>query len=260
MEEMVKSRNATDQSTLDIGIWPTITVSGVKITTVQSFSSFLQLHRNDALMDSLTMEENLLYYSNITYALLNALVDSVQVPPDTTLWKEFVAYDSILRAGNVGGIQRSLGSLFYAKCDLAQSTWIWFIELESQKNGYLDMSYQYFPATKDMHGAVAETLLIKKDEIVGDMSQASCVGASDKERMQMELAWFDNMTEYLDHIDKMWLHVEEMMMKRLYTLHQVTAHFYILLLLPMLSLFLLLLFLLLLLSLSLPWVSLLSTS
>ena len=222
LQKVLLARLSTDSKFTEVTIWEPVEINAQLLSTKFMLKDHISVHREQATSQPMTIDHNLNFYTNITLNLLNALVNSVQVPPEDDFWKLYISYDSILRAGDAAGIQRALGSAFYASCWLSKEHQEWFMTLENLAQSYLDESYRFLPVTKQWYGEKNGELVRKKEEIVGSPEDATCYEASEADRTQMGFIWFDNMTTYLGHLGGIRQRIQTMMIEQLNDTYQVS--------------------------------------
>ena len=134
--EMLAAQAKTDESLSQITTWYPFAVSSVQLSSPESMQYFIKFHRKLLSFNTVTLNQNLEWYSNLTSAILDTLVELVQVPDDEIFWKFYMSYDSILRSIDTVGIQRALGSVFYSTCGLSSANLQWFRTLDNMVCSY----------------------------------------------------------------------------------------------------------------------------
>lgn len=122
--------------------WIPFTANSTAFTSPAIFMSRLEEHRAATHVTNMSLGHNIRFYTNLTLGLLDAMVQGVQLPQKGEVWMKYVAFTSILRAHDAVGIQRALGSSYYAACGLTEEHTLWFKELDTQSATLLQQAFR----------------------------------------------------------------------------------------------------------------------
>ena len=202
-----KLRNAksiTSSYIARLSKWYELRIPDVNVTlkTMGSFVIYLENYRVKVLVKNVSLEENVEFYTNIDTAFLDLVANVISVPLHDRL---LIALDALLRASDDIGIQRALGSSYWSPCEFPRSQPLWFLNLRSQANTYLDHTFRFHkPSLKTYTARLRaldplEEMLDDESANMIDPAYASvCKNMTLQERFDRSGWWFDNMTMYMD--------------------------------------------------------------
>ena len=137
--------------------WLVTTIGNHTFTTKYQIFRHLLAFRHRVLNLEVSPEENIRFYTNITLALLDDLINTVHIPQKGDVWNKFVAFDALSRCKDAIGIQRALGSSFFTTCAISPSNQQWFHWLESSSEANMDSAFRFHAALRDEFEAMLAT-------------------------------------------------------------------------------------------------------
>lgn len=201
-----KTRADTDSFLSQVALWPTIEVNKSKtIPTILAFSSYLGVHRVRVNNRSVTIEENIIFYTDNNLALIQWMMKSFKVDGFGSLQKLQVANSALLQASDSVGIQRALGSSFFSGCAVPSRTLRWFYNLDGEGDVMLKTALTYDTDLKvKLNAKLAENAeamrnLSSLKATMGNSSFTdSCEQLSAQDKVAQGLFWFSTITRYID--------------------------------------------------------------
>ena len=99
--------------------------------------------------EDVDLQDDIDFYTELTHGMMDAMMANVQLPPSQSIWKMFIAYDSLMRASDAVGILRALGSSFFTKCGFTEPEIMWFASLDTESQTYMDTAFRYMPQLQE---------------------------------------------------------------------------------------------------------------
>ena len=222
--KVVSIQKNVNASLAKIVNWPQLLVNGSELRSMAAVSDYLIGHRREILSTAnVTVSDNIAFYTNMTQALLSAVTEGIVLPADSQLWKKFVAFDSVLRAGDACGIQRALGSVYFSRGGLRHELVLHFIRLENTVNMYLQQAFRYYNPVLVMYVAaqseivpVMQSLRATKDRIMEiGQDDANSSALDGIVAIDMGIEWFDNITKYISLLAKLRVRITKDVLEEL---------------------------------------------
>ena len=167
--------------------------------------------RKDVDQNKLSIKTMISRYTTLNHKLLDLSISSVDLPTLGMPWRTIVSINTLSRASDSIGIQRALGSTFFVTCGFNRETELWFMELETELQTYVELSFFYYP-----HGeAMYEKELDKTDDVLDRISNIKstmfgnnsnfvikCNSLNKTERLASGTCWFREVTLFIEILRK----------------------------------------------------------
>ena len=150
------ARAVTDFNVAAVLRWPSV-AGTVTISNKTTLSVAIRNHRLQVKNTDVHIDTNIVFYTNITLALLNSMTVNIVLPNKGKHWMKFVAFNSILLAGDAVGIQRALGASYFAACYISADNLAWFSRLHAEVDNFLEQMFYYSTSTKERYDHVVHT-------------------------------------------------------------------------------------------------------
>ncbi|CAH1779302.1 unnamed protein product [Owenia fusiformis] len=203
---VLKERQNTDVALDNVTGWKHTYRINNKDYTKDKFRDEIQDYRTKLLLNPITVEENIHYYTAIIQDLIGVTSIETELPNSETLWRYVVASEIILRLSDVIGIERALGSTFFATCGLSPSNFVWFTSLAGKKEALMELVYknyekgmEIFNSTLGESGLVNDLDSVRRN--IFNTSFNPCDNSSPDELHAASFVWFSNVTTYIGIIN-----------------------------------------------------------
>ena len=209
IERIQKVRNNTDNSRKAVPPNLRVTSRGFKSATfeAESLKDILNGLRGDIDTNKVNMKEMIFNYTTLNHRLLDLSLASVDLPTKGMPWRAIVAINTLSRASDSVGIQRALGSTFFVTCGFDKETELWFMELETELQTYMQLSFFYDPASNseylnaldkidDIMNRLIYMKSIIQENYKNDLTQ--CTALTETERLANGTIWFETMTVFIE--------------------------------------------------------------
>ena len=150
---------------------------------------------------TVSLEESIYFYTQINQAILDLMAVRISVPEHDRI---LVALDALLRAADAVGIQRALGAAYWSNCRFPDGNILWFTNLRSENQTYLEQLFRYHEASVHAYNRglreldPLEALLKSYSANMSNPEYAqTCLKIPLQERYDISLLYFDNMTTYM---------------------------------------------------------------
>ncbi|XP_033625693.1 uncharacterized protein LOC117288928 [Asterias rubens] len=204
VRKLTESRLTTNIKIDNLETYRPLNVSGVYYRTKKDLIDFIEEFRNtvDDKRGSLNTAQTIRFYTEINQEFLKqALTQSTNLK-EGTIWPRIVSKDGLLQLSDLYGIQRALGSSFFAGCSLDDDNMEWFRNIVTSSDSYkvTTFSYSQFAAVEF---AVEERNSYPSGIHIAEMSDEikdgadPCVTHGKAVASKMSQYWFDNMTSYI---------------------------------------------------------------
>lgn len=209
LRRLLESREDTNKVLYSLALWdPTLILGNFTFTDRQKFLEYVGIQRKRVDMHylSMTFEEGIIYYTEIIEVLLKQQTGTAQAPSGGYLWTAFVALDALTRSLNSAGVQRALGSTFYAQCNFVNDYGRWFNLLEGTVDGLITLAVEmHTPIAKTFDELINEHNLLqlinqKKREMFSKDYKKMCATTNKSDRFIFSHYWFENITRYMEAI------------------------------------------------------------
>ena len=163
-----------------------------------SFLKYIQQFRNELRVDSTNLYDTLTFYTDIIDHINHWSLSDFKVDANQEIWTKLVSYQQLVLAKDHAGIERALGSTFYAKGGFYNfSMYEWFLTQSCFEKSLLETSSLYSSLvatalTNFTDSGLFESLQLMKYEIM----------QNDYEFLEPSWRrgneWFQNMTIYVN--------------------------------------------------------------
>ncbi len=206
--KLLSARLTTDDHISKLGEWTELTIQSTNTTLHSNYElkEYIRKYRIQVELFPTSLVENIQFYTELNLELLDVSAESIHVDSQD---RYLVAFDALLRAGDAVGIDRALGSSYWALCGFSTSTLIWFQDLQSKTDIFLHQLFQYHTQSRYTYDSGLK-LLHPLEEILANVSSniqdlsypEECKQLTTDHRYNRAIWWFDNMTIYMNHLAK----------------------------------------------------------
>nr|KAG5691532.1 hypothetical protein BaRGS_017745 [Batillaria attramentaria] len=107
-------RDNTDRAIESLTLWVGSSVDGENFVSRDKFHQSIRDFRELVTNVSVTVPENVAFYSNFIAVMIGWLADSIQISRSGDLWPVLVRYHMLIISKEQAGVERALGSTFFA--------------------------------------------------------------------------------------------------------------------------------------------------
>ncbi|XP_071145724.1 uncharacterized protein [Mytilus edulis] len=186
----------TDSSLEALNGWITLS-SPSQFQSREAYRAHLRTYRDNLDPINTTINAAIKFYSNDNELIIGWVGSTVQESNSETSWQLLTAYHMLLLSKEEAGIERALGSTFYARgSKFPLEDLLWYTEKKTLGETYLLRSMQY-----------SETVMTLLDELytytslateLDSMRKQISVNNATSASVVAGLVWFDNMTSYIN--------------------------------------------------------------
>ncbi|XP_038070318.1 uncharacterized protein LOC119739438 [Patiria miniata] len=205
METLNQKRSVTNRAIENDNAFLTLNVSGTVYATKEMLLDDINRYRSyvDFKGSELPITHPITFYTDIIQQLLVESYGQSTRLVEGTLWPRIVCKDNILLLSDLYGIQRALGSSFYAGCSLRPADLDWFRRLYSSSESQIKTVFFYSPAAAATYQELVRSkepngfyLRIMRSEIIrgGD----PCADHGEGRASRLSEYWFKNMTIFIE--------------------------------------------------------------
>ena len=163
--------------------------------------------REDVNKNILSLREMIFRYTTLNHRLLDMSMSQVGSSMKELPWRTLVSIDAMSRASDSVGIQRALGSTFFVTCGFDKETELWFRELETELQTYMQLSFYYNPDSYSLYlqalnetDNVMDKIYFMKSIIERNDNnyQMQCSNWTEEERLANGSYWFATLTVFIE--------------------------------------------------------------
>ncbi|XP_071145205.1 uncharacterized protein [Mytilus edulis] len=192
----LKTKRLDTDSSLDaLNGWITLS-SPYHFRSREAYRAHLRTYRDNLDPFNTTINAAINFYSNDNELIIGWVGSTVQESNSETSWQLLTAYHMLLLSKEEAGVERALGSTFYARGSFPLEDLLWYTEKKTLGETYLLRSMQYSETVMNLlderytYTSLATELdSMRKQISVNNATSASVVAG---------LVWFDNMTSYIN--------------------------------------------------------------
>jgi hypothetical protein len=109
------TRHDTDVAIDSLTHWVGAVKDGPEFVTQEALQNSIRDFRNLVTHLNVTVPQNVAFYTNYVTIMIKWLADAIQMSQSGTLWPTLVAYHMLIISKEQAGLERALGSTFYAQ-------------------------------------------------------------------------------------------------------------------------------------------------
>ncbi|CAC5405331.1 Guanylate cyclase 32E,Guanylate cyclase soluble subunit beta-2,Receptor-type guanylate cyclase gcy-19,Head-specific guanylate cyclase,Retinal guanylyl cyclase 2,Heat-stable enterotoxin receptor,Olfactory guanylyl cyclase GC-D,Atrial natriuretic peptide receptor 2,Receptor-type guanylate cyclase gcy-9,Receptor-type guanylate cyclase Gyc76C,Soluble guanylate cyclase 89Da,Receptor-type guanylate cyclase gcy-18,Receptor-type guanylate cyclase gcy-28,Receptor-type guanylate cyclase gcy-29,Receptor-type guanylat len=196
LTDLQTNRLKTDSSLDSLRDWITLS-SPSQFRSRDAYRIHLQNYRDNLDHLNTTINAVIKFYSNDNALIIGWVGSSVKESNSAIAWQSLTAYHMLLISKEEAGIERALGSTFYAReGSFPLEDLLWYTEKKTLGETYLLRSMQYSDTAKNLlhdyytHTDLATELNIMRQQIsANNETRASVIDG---------MVWFDNMTSFIN--------------------------------------------------------------
>ncbi|XP_035696761.1 uncharacterized protein LOC118430159 [Branchiostoma floridae] len=163
---------------------------------------YVREHRQELLSNQTSVEEQIQFYTTINAFLISHLGQTVRKADKSDLWMKVIAYHMIILSQEYAGLERAIGSIFFAKGHLLKEEANMYNKVKFYAMSYFEMALKYSTEIADMfdgqyrNSTLEKTLTTQRQQIQSGDAVASPT-------TEAGVQWFDNMTSYIGILQSM---------------------------------------------------------
>ena len=210
IENVQRAREKTDDARIVVPSDIKLTFSNVSRNAI-GLTYIINNLRKDVDENKLSIKTMIARYTALNHRLLDLSISSVDLPTLGMPWRTIVSINTLSRASDSVGIQRALGSTFFVTCGFNRETELWFMELETELQTYMQLSFFYYPRGETMY----EEELDKTDNVLDKISimkatmwennsnfTIKCNSLNKTDRLANGTCWFREVTLFIEILRK----------------------------------------------------------
>ncbi|XP_072015043.1 uncharacterized protein [Amphiura filiformis] len=196
---------STDKAISNVSLWnagnSNLQPSMAYFENKETFQNHLQQYRDHMNPNSTNLHDNMAFYTEAINEIIRWFdFSDIDVKTSHTIWSKLVDYELLVMAKEHNGVQRALGSSFYAMGGFRNhSMYLWFMNENLFGAASLENSMFFSKFVNDKYNKVLES---KGDLISSIMSMENEIKLNDYENMEESWErgdfWFDRMTKYIN--------------------------------------------------------------
>ncbi|XP_021350381.1 uncharacterized protein LOC110448450 [Mizuhopecten yessoensis] len=199
-EKLQKNYRKSNAAIENLKVWPVYSKEDPEyFKSKNAYFSRIQEYRQLVVANNVTRKEVIKFYSDIIASIIRCLAKCASLSMSGELWRTMVAYHMLLLATDAVGVERALGSSFYAEGNTSQTDLAWYIKMNMAANTYLNICSQYSkPMAKLLSDRLSESKLGglldgRRWQIISNISTVLHTPSA-----VLALKWFDNRTVFVD--------------------------------------------------------------
>ncbi|XP_052212261.1 uncharacterized protein LOC127831333 [Dreissena polymorpha] len=163
-----------------------------KVTLQRRISDF----RSDLNPLKTNQKQVIEFYSDVNAAFIALIGRSLNIRKPFNFWIDLVSYQKLIISNEQAGIERALGSTYFAQGQLPSNDLMWYNEKRVLGIYFLQLSRQYSEFTDSNMEALYDGTELKTRITL--MQQQILDNAVMEPSVAAGAVWFDNMTEYIN--------------------------------------------------------------
>ncbi len=203
-ERLIQVRKQTDQAFAAVKSWPEPNfLKNYDFPTPISFHNYLNDYRSQVRGIQMSVDYNIEFYTNITFAFMDWGDKSIILPDTGTIWAKLVAVSSMLKASDAIGIKRALGSTFFTLCGYSMANLKWFVSLGGEFDSLLRVAFTYHQTSQNIYelkyvgSNLEEDILRNEEYMTSEYYKNMCILNSDELRFNSSKVWFSELTKLI---------------------------------------------------------------
>ena len=229
LQNVSMARKNVNTSFYTVIPWLPVLIGDSIIKSEDDLSSYLNSFRqyvDSGIMGVSAVKTEVSFYTNLTLSLISVMVQNVDVPTYEALWRNFVAFESLLSAGDAAGLIRAIGTTFFVQCFMDSDMYSFFANVVATTQANLDHAFLFNPdlnlqynslvtAAAQMPTETAINQWIATINNIALHNSSSCLSSDISDRMKIGLQWFANMTTHMSIISMLRIAVVNVMLAKL---------------------------------------------
>ena len=217
LQNVTTARKNVNASIYAVIPWLPVLISDSLIKSGDDLSSYLNSFRkyvDSGVKGVSAVKTEVNFYTNLTLSLISVMVQNVDVPTYGSLWRHFVAFESLLFAGDAAGLVRAIGTTFFVDCFMDSDIYSFFVNVVAMTQANLDHAFLFNPDLKPQYNSLVTAVTQAPTEAAINQwiatinnralhNSSSCLSSGISDRMKIGLQWFANMTTHMSVISKL---------------------------------------------------------
>ena len=173
----------------------------VMFLSKRNFETYLREHRRLLTANRFTIHDEISYYSNSIETMITWLYSTITESKFALVWKILVAYQKLSSAKENLGVERALGTMFYAKGGFGERSYFENYNKRLHRfRAYMKSIGMYSHVVSEIYNANTEYFPVNFTYIIDDFRAEiqSSVLSTTVADIKKARYFFDNMTIYLD--------------------------------------------------------------
>ncbi|CAH1240389.1 NPR2 [Branchiostoma lanceolatum] len=206
---LLRKYEDTDMAIADLPSWPDVTAETPwYFRNPENFQRYLAHHRSDVWFkrNQTTVTKEILFYTAVTEKFISDMGRTLSRADTSQLWTTVVAYQMVVSAKDYAGLERALGSVFFAQGGFSSSELIWYDKVLEVGNSNLKDAITYSDRVvqilEQFRGTALEANISSSRERIktNQIARASVEAGAE---------WFDLMTQYIGFLRQVEQHLSE---------------------------------------------------
>ncbi|XP_078670101.1 uncharacterized protein LOC144910656 [Branchiostoma floridae x Branchiostoma belcheri] len=195
-QRLIKMYEETDEVLNALKKWPRVSRDEPwQFQSRENLQRYIRDNRQVLLANQTTFGQQIEFYTNINVFFLSHVGDMVREGDTSKLWTTSVAYHMMLTSKDYIGLERAVGSIYFAKGGLSAEDEGRYHEARYRGQSFLDAARWYSPQTvaifdKEFQNTTLQNNIIRMRETILKNEKTTPAVAEG-------LKWFDNMTTYI---------------------------------------------------------------
>ncbi|KAI0208451.1 hypothetical protein LSAT2_006878 [Lamellibrachia satsuma] len=223
--DLVEQYRKTDATLHKLSKWPVAArEERMHFLTKGDFLMYLNQHRYQLSVSNTDEKKELATYSTMISQMMNWLTDAVNRDTTKGAWKELVALLQVIEAKDAFGVERAYGAIFFSSGGFATNEDYHTIALnQAIANSSLNSAIEYSNVVRKMHERYVEKVGALTGTLRDMRLEIRDYDATSKHRRQPSrdkaLAWFGNMTIYVNALFDIQLNMKEIISESMYDMY-----------------------------------------
>ncbi|XP_052760910.1 uncharacterized protein LOC128203508 [Mya arenaria] len=184
----------TDNAITVLSRW--IPIKRNNFDTKENFLQHIIEFREKLSPKNATLREVIGFYTDDNAAFIRMIGKSLNLEKPFEFWTDIVSYQMLIFSKEQAGIERALGSTYFARGFLPDEDLLWYSEKNVLGHNFLQQSLQYSDFTDRLVNQMFKGSLLEEDLSI--MRRTILNNTVQMPSVVFGTIWFDNMTEYIN--------------------------------------------------------------